>query len=52
MGQHHQRLVVVALFERQRKIAIFKAVSCTSRSMFGEVMVEQGGIGFTRGLLR
>lgn len=51
MGQHHQRQVV-ALLERQRKIAIFKAVSCTSRSMLGEVMVEQGGIGFTRGLLR
>ncbi|HEX6540928.1 MAG TPA: FtsX-like permease family protein [Ktedonobacterales bacterium] len=43
--------VGLALLERRREIGILKAVGYTSRSVLGEVMVEQGAIGFTGGLL-
>jgi ABC-type antimicrobial peptide transport system permease subunit len=43
--------VALALLERRREIGILKAVGYTSRSVLGDVLVEQGVIGFIGGLL-
>ncbi len=43
--------VGLAMLERRREIGILKAVGFTSRSVLGEVLVEQGAIGFIGGLL-
>ena len=43
--------VALAMLERRRELGILKAVGYTSRSVLGEVLVENGVIGFTGGLL-
>lgn len=43
--------VALAMLERRREIGILKAVGYTSRSVLGEVLVENGVIGFTGGAL-
>ncbi|HKV86327.1 MAG TPA: FtsX-like permease family protein [Ktedonobacterales bacterium] len=39
--------VALAMLERRREIGILKAVGYTSRSVLGEVLVENAAIGFT-----
>jgi predicted lysophospholipase L1 biosynthesis ABC-type transport system permease subunit len=43
--------VALAMLERRRELGILKALGHTSRSVLGEVLVENGVIGFTGGLL-
>jgi putative ABC transport system permease protein len=43
--------VALAMLERRRELGILKAVGYTSRGVLGGVLVEQGAIGFTGGLL-
>jgi ABC-type antimicrobial peptide transport system permease subunit len=43
--------VALAMLERRRELGILKSVGHTSRSVLGEVLVENGTIGFTGGLL-
>jgi predicted lysophospholipase L1 biosynthesis ABC-type transport system permease subunit len=43
--------VALAMLERRRELGILKAVGYTSRSVLGEVLVENGVIGFTGGAL-
>jgi putative ABC transport system permease protein len=43
--------VALAMLERRRELGILKAVSHTSRPVLGEVLVENGVIGFTAALL-
>src|SRR5262249_22954419 len=43
--------VALAMLERRREIGILKAVGHTSRSVLGEVLVENGVIGFIGALL-
>ena len=43
--------VALAMLERRRELGILKAVGYTSRSVLGEVLVENGIVGFTGGLL-
>ncbi len=43
--------VALAMLERRRELGILKAVGHTSRSVLGEVLMENGVIGFIGGLL-
>ncbi|HEU5441740.1 MAG TPA: FtsX-like permease family protein [Ktedonobacterales bacterium] len=43
--------VALAMLERRREIGILKAVGYTNRSVLGEVLIENGVIGFTGGAL-
>ncbi|MFI5274102.1 MAG: FtsX-like permease family protein, partial [Ktedonobacterales bacterium] len=43
--------VALAMLERRRELGILKAVGHTSRSVLGEVLLENGIVGFTGGLL-
>lgn len=43
--------VALAMLERRREIGIFKAVGYTSRTVLGEVLIENGIVGFTGGML-
>lgn len=43
--------VALAMLERRRELGILKAVGHTSRSVLGEVMLENGIVGFTGALL-
>jgi putative ABC transport system permease protein len=43
--------VALAMLERRRELGILKAVGYTSRSVLGEVLVENGIVGFTGGVL-
>jgi putative ABC transport system permease protein len=43
--------VALAMLERRRELGILKAVGHTSRSVLGEVLLENGVIGFTGGVL-
>jgi ABC-type antimicrobial peptide transport system permease subunit len=43
--------VALAMIERRRELGILKAVGYTSRDVLGEVLVENGMIGFTGGVL-
>jgi putative ABC transport system permease protein len=43
--------VALAMLERRRELGILKAVGHTSRSVLGEVMMENGIVGFTGSLL-
>jgi putative ABC transport system permease protein len=43
--------VALAMLERRRELGILKAVGHTSRSVLGEVLLENGIIGFTGGLM-
>ncbi len=43
--------VALAMLERRRELGILKAVGYTSRSVLGEVLVENGTIGLTGGVL-
>ncbi|WIG62055.1 MAG: ABC transporter, fused permease protein [Ktedonobacterales bacterium] len=43
--------VALAMLERRRELGILKSVGYTSRSVLGEVLTENGVIGFTGGLL-
>ena len=43
--------VALAMLERRREIGILKAVGYTSRSVLGEVLIENGTVGFTGALL-
>jgi putative ABC transport system permease protein len=43
--------VALAMLERRRELGILKAVGYTSRSVLGEVLLENGIIGFTGGVL-
>lgn len=43
--------VALAMLERRRELGILKAVGHTSRSVLGEVMLENGIVGFTGSLL-
>jgi predicted lysophospholipase L1 biosynthesis ABC-type transport system permease subunit len=43
--------VALAMLERRRELGILKAVGYTSRSVLGEVLVENGAIGFTGGVV-
>jgi putative ABC transport system permease protein len=43
--------VALAMLERRRELGILKAVGHTSRDVLGEVLIENGVIGFTGGLL-
>jgi putative ABC transport system permease protein len=43
--------VALAMLERRRELGILKAVGHTSRSVLGEVLLENGVVGFTGGLL-
>jgi predicted lysophospholipase L1 biosynthesis ABC-type transport system permease subunit len=43
--------VALAMLERRREVGILKAVGHTSRSVLGEVLLENGGIGFIAGVL-
>ncbi len=43
--------VALAMLERRRELGILKAVGYTSRSVLGEVLIENGIVGFTGGLL-
>jgi putative ABC transport system permease protein len=43
--------VALAMLERRRELGILKAVGHTSRSVLGEVLMENGIIGFTSALL-
>ena len=39
--------VALAMLERRRELGILKAVGYTSRSVLGEVLIENGIVGFT-----
>ncbi len=43
--------VALAMLERRRELGILKSVGHTSSSILGEVLIENGVIGFTGGLL-
>jgi ABC-type antimicrobial peptide transport system permease subunit len=43
--------VALAMLERRRELGILKSVGHTSSSILGEVLIENGTIGFTGGLL-
>jgi putative ABC transport system permease protein len=43
--------VALAMLERRRELGILKAVGYTSRSVLGDVLIENAIIGFTGGLL-
>lgn len=43
--------VALAMLERRREIGILKSVGHTSRSVLGEVLVENGILGYTGGVL-
>jgi putative ABC transport system permease protein len=43
--------VALAMLERRREIGILKAVGFTSDDVLGEVLIENGIVGFTGGLL-
>ncbi len=43
--------VALAMLERRRELGILKSVGHTSRSVLSEVLMENGAIGFTGGLL-
>ncbi len=43
--------VALAMLERRRELGILKAVGHTSRSVLSEVLLENGVVGFTGGLL-
>lgn len=43
--------VALAMLERRRELGILKSVGFTSRNVLGEVLVENGIVGFTGGLL-
>ncbi|HEX9414357.1 MAG TPA: FtsX-like permease family protein, partial [Ktedonobacterales bacterium] len=43
--------VALAMLERRRELGILKAVGHTSRDVLGEVLIENGIVGFTGGLL-
>jgi putative ABC transport system permease protein len=43
--------VALAMLERRRELGILKAVGHTSRSVLGEVLLENGIVGFTGGLM-
>jgi predicted lysophospholipase L1 biosynthesis ABC-type transport system permease subunit len=43
--------VALAMLERRRELGILKSVGYTSRDVLGEVLVENGIVGFTGGLL-
>ncbi|HEX8036391.1 MAG TPA: FtsX-like permease family protein, partial [Ktedonobacterales bacterium] len=43
--------VALAMLERRRELGILKAVGHTSRSVLGEVLIENGIVGFTGGFL-
>jgi ABC-type antimicrobial peptide transport system permease subunit len=43
--------VALAMLERRRELGILKAVGQTSRSLLGEVAIENGVVGFTGALL-
>ena len=43
--------VALAMLERRRELGILKAVGHTSRSVLGEVLIENGIIGFTGAVL-
>jgi putative ABC transport system permease protein len=43
--------VALAMLERRRELGILKAVGHTSRSVLGEVVLENGVVGFVGGLL-
>lgn len=43
--------VALAMLERRRELGILKAVGYTSSDVLGEVLIENGIIGFTGGLL-
>jgi ABC-type antimicrobial peptide transport system permease subunit len=43
--------VALAMLERRREVGILKAVGHTSLSVVGEVLLENGGIGFIAGAL-
>jgi predicted lysophospholipase L1 biosynthesis ABC-type transport system permease subunit len=43
--------VALAMLERRRELGILKAVGYTSRGVLGEVLVENGIVGFTGGVL-
>ena len=43
--------VALAMLERRRELGILKAVGHTSRNVLGEVLIENGIIGFTGGFL-
>jgi putative ABC transport system permease protein len=43
--------VALAMLERRRELGILKSVGFTSRSVLGEVLIENGAIGFTGALL-
>jgi len=43
--------VALAMLERRRELGILKAVGYTSRTVLGEVLIENGIVGFTGGLL-
>ncbi|MGE5333675.1 MAG: ABC transporter permease [Nitrososphaerota archaeon] len=43
--------VALAMLERRRELGILKSVGFTSRNVLGEVLIENGTIGFTGALL-
>jgi putative ABC transport system permease protein len=43
--------VALAMLERRRELGILKAMGQTSRSLLGEVAIENGVVGFTGALL-
>jgi ABC-type antimicrobial peptide transport system permease subunit len=43
--------VALAMLERRRELGILKSVGFTSRSVLGEVLLENGMVGFTGALL-
>jgi predicted lysophospholipase L1 biosynthesis ABC-type transport system permease subunit len=43
--------VALAMLERRREIGILKSVGHTSRSVLGEVLIENGILGYTGGVL-
>ncbi len=43
--------VALAMLERRRELGILKAVGYTSRNVLGEVLIENGVVGFTGSLL-
>src|SRR5215469_18865623 len=43
--------VALAMLERRRELGILKAVGHTSSDVLGEVLIENGVVGFTGGLL-